>query len=65
MKCCSSFQAGYDTKAKTIQAQPGDGCAREMEGSCHLGTVPSPLGPAGGMALGRAVLVTQAGAAPV
>lgn len=52
-------------KAKTIQAQPGDGCAREMEGSCCLGTVPSPLGPAGGMALGRAVLVTQAGAAPV
>lgn len=36
-----------------------------MEGSCRLGTVPSPLGPTGGMALGRAVLVTQAGAAPV
>jgi len=38
---------------------------RETEGSHRLGTAPSPLGPAGGVALGRAVLVTQAGAAPV
>lgn len=65
MKCCSSFQVGYNTKAKTIQAQPRNSRAREMEGSCRLGTAPPPLGPAGGTALLRAVLVTQAGAAPV
>lgn len=65
MKSRGSYQVGYDTKAKTIRAQPENGRARETEGSCPLGTVPSPLGPAGGAALGRAVLVTQAGAAPV
>lgn len=65
VKCCSSFQVGYDTKAKTVQAQPRNSRARETEGSRRLGTAPPPLGPAGGTALLRAVLVTQAGAAPV
>lgn len=65
VKCCSSFQVGYHMKTKIFQAQPGNSNARVMEESCHSGTEPSPLGPARGMALGRAVLVTQAGAAPV
>lgn len=52
-------------KTKIVQAQPGNSHVRVMEESCHPGTEPSPLGPARGRGLGRAVLVTQAGAALV
>lgn len=59
-ECSSSFQLGEDTKAKQIQAQPGGAWGR-------LGGVLLSLCLVldGDTALGGAVLVAQAGAAPV
>lgn len=59
-RCPSSFQVGEDTKAKLVQAQPGKAWERIRGVLLSLCPV---LGRDGG--LGRAVLVAQAGAAPV